>query len=284
MAISFYHQVLPIVVLYKQRIEESLTFLSLNQNLKEMDIRMDVFVYDNSPEKQYSQQLFEWENFNITYLHDQNNSGLSKAYNTGADKAKALGKKWVLLLDQDTTFPEEFLLVNEHSVIQHPDVSLFAPILKLKNEVLFSPCIAKHKRGYPPKDLSPGIHSLWHYSPVNSGMLISLDLFTSVGGYNEKVKIDFCDFQFLEKVRKINDQFYIMDTIALQDYSNFEYSAAKQKMRFTQYLEDAYNCEKPNFTDKLGFFYTVTRHALGLSVKLGDLSFMSLYIQKYIIH
>ena len=283
MIVSFYSQVLPIVVLYKQRIDQSLTLSTLNQNLTDLGIKMDIFLYDNSPEKQYDQHLFQWENFNITYLHDTKNSGLSKAYNTGADHAKTLKKKWILLLDQDTDFPAGFLKENQQSIIQHPDISLFAPMLKLKNDVLFSPCIAKHKRGYPPGHLYPGVYSLWYFSPVNSGMLISLALFDEVGGYNEKVKIDFCDFQFLEKVRKVNDKFYLIDATALQDFSSFELSSAKQKTRFIQYLEDALNCEKPGLADKFGFFYTVSRHALGLSLKLRDPSFFGLYVRNYLM-
>jgi len=279
----FYNRVLLVVVLYKQNISQSLTLMSLNEELVLLGIRMDVFIYDNSPDKQYDQNNFQWNNFDIFYVHDASNPGLSKAYNRGATKAEELEKEWLLLLDQDTTFPKEYLKENRDQVIAYPDTSLFVPLLKLKNGVLFSPCINKHKRGYPAGQLAPGKYNLWKYSPVNSGMLIRLSLFKAAGGYNEKVKIDFCDFQFLEKVREFKDDFHVINATGLQDFSAFDYSPEKQQARFTQYLEDAFNCEKPQFTDKLGFLYTVTRHALGLTVKLRSLKFIGLYIKNYLI-
>ena len=283
MSLSFYNQVLPIVVLYKQEISQSLTLISLDKNLEEIGINMDVYVYDNSPIRQYDKDSFQWNNFHVFYFHDPENSGLSKAYNAGAVKAAELKKEWILLLDQDTTFASGYLQENNLSVLNHPDINLFAPILKLKNSVIFSPCIAKHKRGYPPGRLVHGQYSLYDFSPVNSGMLIRLAMFHRVDGYNEKVKIDFCDFQFLEKFRLLSDSFYLINAVALQDFSNFEPSAAKQKVRFTQYLEDAYHCDKPSVSDKIGFLYAVTRHAVGLTVKMKNISFMSMYFSNYLI-
>lgn len=244
---------------------------------------MDVFIYDNTPEKQYDHESFTWNNFNVFYVHNPANPGLSKAYNNGAAKAAVLQKEWLLLLDQDTTFPEGYLEETRAAVTANSDISLFVPLLKLKNGVLFSPCINKHKRGYPAGSLSSGRYDLWKYAPVNSGMFIRLSLFDMVGGYNEKVKIDFCDFQFLDKVRLIQAEFYLINAVALQDFSAFEYSSEKQQIRFTQYLEDAFNCEKPLLGDKMGFLYTVTRHALGLSIKLRSFKFIGLYISKYLI-
>ena len=143
--------------------------------------------------------------------------------------------------------------------------------------------MAKHKRGYPAGQLIPGLHNLYKLSPVNSGLLVSLSLFERAGGYNEKVKVDFCDFQFLEKVRRIDARFYLMPMTALQDFSNAELSLSKQQYRFNIYLEDAVNCDKPEFSDKLGFFYAVTRHALGLSIKMRNFSFINMYLRKFLI-
>jgi glycosyltransferase involved in cell wall biosynthesis len=275
-------QILPVVVLYQQSIGQSLTLQSLQQNLERLGLRMDVFVYDNSPEPQAVEQSFAWKSFNVFYRHDPHNSGLSKAYNTAAVKARGLKKEWLLLLDQDTILPPNFFETYASAVRDNRHIKIFSPILKLESGKIFSPCLLKHKRGYPPKRISPGRHSLWTYSPVNSGMLVCLKLFFKVGGYNEKLKIDFCDFQFLEKVRKISPDFFLTTATGLQNYSNAEKSVQKQQLRFKMYLQDAINCDKPTFTDRIGFFYAVTRHAIGLSVKLRNLSFMWLYFNHYL--
>jgi len=273
---------MPIVVLYKQSIEQSVTLQTLNAGLKVANVTMDVFVYDNSPAKGSYAKKFRWNQFNIHYVPDQRNSGLSKAYNSGADAARALSKEWILLLDQDTSFPLNIFNNYFNAVAAHSAVSLFAPILKLSNGRIFSPCINKHKRGYPVEEISSGEYNLKQFSPVNSGILVKLDLFLRVGGYNENVKVDFCDFQFLEKVQKVNPSFYLIQSIALQDFSSDEVSVEKQMQRFKIYLEDARNCKKYTVADRLGFFYTVTRHAVGLTVKLRKVSFIKVYLLKYL--
>ena len=275
-------QTLPIVVLYGQKLEQSQTMQSLQQNLSSGQQQMDIFVYDNSPVAQHPKEQFQWNNFRVFYCHDASNSGLSKAYNEGAKMAARLGKDWLLLLDQDTSFPENVLERYEQAMAAHPAAKLFAPILKLHNGAIFSPSVVRHKRGYPPARLSPGIYSLYKYSPVNSGVLISLALFDKAGGYNERVKVDFCDFQFMERVRKVSPNIVVIDATAGQDFSNDEPSIEKQQRRFKIYLADAQNCYKPKIADKAGFFYTVTRHAFGLTYKMRSFSFLKMYFRYFL--
>ncbi|HMI00859.1 MAG TPA: glycosyltransferase [Pedobacter sp.] len=277
-----YSHVLPIVVLYRQTIEESSTLLSLNASLALLNLKMDLFIYDNSPEANVSDNHFSWRQFRVHYSHDPTNGGLSKAYNEGAKKAVQMNKKWLLLLDQDTSFAKTILSSYQVAVDNNPRVRLFAPILELSNGIIFSPCINKHKRGYPAKEISSGLHSLSKLSPVNSGILVDLNLFLEVGGYNENLKVDFCDFQFLEKIQKKESDFYVVDSVASQDFSSDEVSLQKQRHRFEIYLKDAINCEKTSLKDKLEFLYTVTRHTLGLTYKQKSLVFIKIYFLKYL--
>jgi len=280
----FYCQLLPVVVLYQQSIGQSLTLQSLQLNLERAAIRMDIFIYDNSTEPQAVENHFAWKSFNVYYTHDPQNAGLSKAYNAGAQKARLLKKEWLLLLDQDTIFSADFLEIYAHTVQENPQLKIFAPLLKLENEKIFSPCLKGHKRGYPPRKIASGKHRLSKYSPVNSGLLVSLGLFLKVGGYNEKLKIDFCDFQFLEKVIKVAPYFFLTTATGLQNYSNAEKSLQKQQHRFKMYLQDAIYCDKPSLADQIGFFYAVTRHTLGLTLKLRSFSFLRLYFHYYLTH
>ncbi|MEJ5961290.1 glycosyltransferase [Pedobacter immunditicola] len=280
----FYCQLLPVVVLYQQNIGQSLTLQSLQLNLERSGLRMDIFVYDNSPEPQAVEPEFPWKSFNVYYAHDPDNGGLSKAYNTAAVRARLLKKTWLLLLDQDTIFSVDFLEVYAHTVNENPQLEIFAPLLQLERGKIFSPCLLRHKRGYPPRKIASGKHRLSVYSPVNSGLLVSLNLFLKVGGYNEKLKIDFCDFQFLEKVRKVSPYFFLTTATGLQNYSNAEKSVQKQQHRFRMYLLDAINSDKPSLADEIGFFYAVTRHTLGLTIKLRSLSFLGLYFHYYLTH
>jgi GT2 family glycosyltransferase len=280
---SFYARMLPVVVLYQQSLEQSLTLQSLHQNLLELDLRMPILVYDNSKEPHSAEDNFNWKSFQVFYIHDPQNSGLSKAYNMAADKAMNLQKEWLFLLDQDTEFSAGSLQKYETSVRENAQINLFCPLLTLADGTIFSPARVKYKRGYPPKGIKSGLHNLCQYSPVNSGMLVRLTLFQGVGGYNEKIKVDFCDFQFIEKVRCLSPQFYLTSARGLQNFSSKELSVTKQQQRFKIYLQDAVNCEKRSLADHLGYFYTVTRHALGLTFKLRDFSFLKLYVFQFLI-
>ncbi len=280
---SFYTQILPVVVLYQQSLEESLTLQSLQQNLEGLNLRLPVFIYDNSVEPQSTVAYFLYKSFQVFYVHDPQNSGLSKAYNKAALKAEDLQKEWLLLLDQDTTFPSRSLQQYKKAVDENNGVNLFAPLLVLDDRRIFSPAKIRYKRGYSPKKITFGLHSLYDYSPVNSGLLVRLKLFQAVGGYNEKIKVDFCDFQFLEKVRRWSPEFMLIPLRTLQHFSHKEPSLKKQQERFKVYLQDAKHCEKQTLADHFGFFYTVTRHTLGLTVKLRDWSFLKLYFHHFLI-
>jgi glycosyltransferase involved in cell wall biosynthesis len=272
-----------VVVLYNCSLADSLTIQTINKELEIIDDYLDVMIYDNSPYSSETRQNLTYRRLNIFYFNDILNSGLSKAYNFGAKKADELRKPWLLLLDQDTTLPSGIFRDYFEAIQSQPEIKLFAPILKLNNGVIFSPCINRHKRGYPVKNISTGIHYLRKFTIVNSGMLISVALFKETGGYNELLKVDFCDFQFLEKVQTIESVFFLTKSIALQEFSNDEVSSEKQLRRFEIYLADAKNSEKHTFSDKIGFFYTVTRHTIGLTLKARKISFVRLYILKYLM-
>src|SRR5690606_3747179 len=215
---------------------------------------LSFYIYDNSAKPQVIS--LESEN-DIYYEHDCNNSGISRAYNQGAKYAKENNKKWILVLDQDTVLPIDWYIAYYQAVRDNYQLKLFAPILLIRNNVIFSPCKYKMKRGFHLDEITSGRHSLYKVSPVNSGMLISVKEFFAVGGYNEKVKLDFSDFQFIERFRKKNEFFYVVNLICNQDFSNDNPSVESQVFRFIYYVEGAYYFEKDGLKDKLQFLIVV---------------------------
>src|ERR1700761_7469844 len=91
------------IVLYKQNLTDSPSFISLTKSLKDLSV-CNLLVYDNSPYPHIvPEKLGMWE---ITYIHNANNDGISKAYNQAAVYAEKLNKEWLLFIDQDSVFPE----------------------------------------------------------------------------------------------------------------------------------------------------------------------------------
>src|ERR1700743_364915 len=95
---------LAVIVLNKTRLEDSKTFASLTACLKASSLQLDLLIYDNSPEYN-PDSVSGFPNWKITYMADTSNSGVSKAYNCAASLALASKKQWLLLFDQDTSFP-----------------------------------------------------------------------------------------------------------------------------------------------------------------------------------
>jgi hypothetical protein len=119
-------------------------------------------------------------------------------------------------------------------------------------------------------------------APVNSGMLVDLKAFYEVGGYNEKVKLDFSDFQFIERFRKVHKTFYVMDLICEQDFSDDEISCPAQAKRFRYYCEGARNIEKEGAWDWIQYNSFVFLRAVRLTIRYGNASFLRTYFNTFL--
>ncbi len=274
----FTEDFLIIIVIYKTSLEACESFQSVKA-MKPQRTNLNVFVYDNSPT---SQPIKNHEGLKITYLHDPMNSGVSKAYNTGAEHARNKGLSWLLLLDQDTSLPNSILGEYNKAINNNPEVKLFAPVLKLRDGNIFSPSRYRFKRGFFLKNIKPGIHSLLNFAPVNSGMLIETEAFFKVGGYNEKVKLDFADFQFIERFRRSFTDFFVLNVECEQDFSDDSSSAERQKVRFRYYCEGARNVENKTIWDWLQYNAVVFMRAIRLTFRFGKLNFLGTYYKNFL--
>lgn len=276
----FFQDLLIIIVKYNRELIECESFVSLYDVKLNEGEKLSVLVYDNSP---LPQKISEHKGFEIFYFHDALNPGISKAYNVGVQFAKDQQKKWALLLDQDTRIPNTVFHSYRQAITQNPNINLFVPILKLKSGRIFSPSRYRFKRGFFLKNISSGIHSLFRLAPVNSGMLIKTSTFFEVGGYNEKVKLDFADFQFIERLRKKHSDFFLIDEECIQDFSDNSSSISNQKIRFEFYCEGAKAIDKRSFLDWLQYNTIVLLRALRLTARFHSMFFLRTYVRKFLL-
>lgn len=274
-------KVLIVLVLYKIKLCESIAYNTLMAAINNMNCNKNIcfFVYDNSPNLNPPLNNSQV----VKYVHDSANGGLSKAYNSGALFANENNFEYILLSDQDTYFVKSFFYKLFESINNNPEIKIFAPILKLEDGRNFSPTLYKYKRGHPISLIPNKKYSLYTYSPVNSGMVIDRNFFLSVGGYNEKVRLDFADFQFIEKARRKTQFFYLLDVICLQEFSNDLIDIDALYNRFKLYCESAKNCYSPRFFDKLQYLYAVTRHGLGLTIRTKNNIFIKILFKDYLL-
>jgi rhamnosyltransferase len=198
LAVDFERDVLAVLVLFGRTLEESVTFQSLGEGLRRAGGRLELFVYDNSA---VAGPIVEPPEWSIEYRHDPSNPGVSQAYIEGARRAEALGKRWLLLLDQDTFFPPAALDAYLEAMRRSPAAELFAPVLRSGDRVV-SPCGYRFPLGTSLARIEPGVQPLQGKSVLNSGMCVSLAAYQEVGGHDPRIGLDFSDHEFIERFKR----------------------------------------------------------------------------------
>jgi hypothetical protein len=270
------NEVMLIIVLYNKKISD-LSIMAQNNFIREKNV--DTFIYDNSLKPQY---ITDIEGFNFYYAHDKSNAGVSKAYNIGIKKAKELNKKYVLLLDQDSSILasdlEKYLLLAE----RYGENYIYAPVMYSKNKI-YSPAYVNHFIGKV-QDLSTfiykEIYSLNQKSLINSGLMIPLKLIDLIGDFNENIKLDFSDFYFIEKYKKINQ-----DIILLDLYVQHSLSGNEGKNYLAEMLRYKYYCNGAKYfnisTNKFRLIPTF-RRMFRLIIKYKSLKPINIFINYFI--
>lgn len=208
-----------IIVVYNTSILECNTFKSLNNIELESNKKLNIIIYDNSPEKQTVKDTGHISI--ISYFHDRNNSGISIAYNLSAKTADNMNFKYLLFFDQDTTLPKYAMNSYLNAINLYIHIPLYAPILQSHGKII-SPAKYKFKRGSLPGKLTIGINSLKYLSPLNSGICVSINIFKDVGGYNELIPLDYSDFEFISRIKTKISSFIIVDITLGHKLSSFE--------------------------------------------------------------
>ena len=210
-------ETLAVLVLYKTPLSESITFVSLNQSLKKNNSTIDWFVYDNSPIS--NQDFKSSQDLKIIVRLDTSNPGVSKAYNEGFKVAKSLGKKWMLLLDQDTQFPSSTVEKYHEALNTYGQESCFVP--QLVDQVgIISPFKFRLGNGIRISSVMDGVQFFDRIQFVNSGLMISVNAFSQAGGYDEDFPLDFSDYAFIERIRTQYRSFVLVPLTAHHGHSS----------------------------------------------------------------
>lgn len=266
-------RILFVVVLYRTDYFTSATYKSI---LFE-ESQYHVYIFDNSPEP----QIIKDEN--VTYIHHPENPGLSFAYNEAARFAKEHNYEWMILLDQDTHFPKGLLNEYINCIHEHPDIHIIAPPVNVGRGKYMSPVKLWWKMGLISKNVPHGkTVSLYDYSPINSGMCISVKSFYRAGGYKSEVFLDYSDFQFIERVRRVSDKCFILNTEIYQEFSALVDDESKVLSRYKQFCLSLKYCDKPCVTDRLGFAVVVIKRGASLVFKTHSFKPIQIFFKHYL--
>jgi len=236
---DFLAEILAVMVLYRRSPADATTLQTLESALVTSGAFLDLFIHDNSPGAQPVDAVAA--PFCIEYFHDPSNPGVARAYNRGAQHAREQGKKWLLLLDQDTSFPADALQRYADAVAAKPGISLFAPRL-FADGVLCSPCAYFAGIGRHLRSVDAGPMRLKGRGILNSGMLVSLEAFEAIGGFDERIPLDFADHDFCRRFASRFGEAYILDMTCTHGFSDREDAPlASALARFAFFCQGARN-------------------------------------------
>lgn len=265
------------IVTYKEQFNKSITFNTLVESFKNSKLsdQINIFIYDNTPAIEVNHyETINLDNkdssIHLKYFTSKKNIGLARAYNFLANEATKESHEWIVLLDQDTTLPsnffESYYNTSENYYLQAPKV--------FSNNIMVSPAIYKNFRTQTIDDNIKSFLPFDNITCINSGLLINLNFFNEIGGYNESLFLDFCDHDFFHKVALDNvKKLGVIDCELHQDFSFNNHTIEQAKFRYKIFIKDlkAYSEKKNTF--KL-FLRVDLPHVLRLTYKYKSLSFI----------
>lgn len=196
------------VVVYNKEISESITC----QRIKEIDADIDILVLDNSEKANNNKKVCE-EN-EIRYISMEGNKGLSRAYNKAVENS--LDSDVIILLDDDTEVTEVYFDKLKEVVEAHPDIDIFAPIIKGQDGVIYSPnefdFLRNHFIASADQEVTQD-----SFNAIASCLAIRMRVFDNYR-FNEKLFVDQVDQFFFCEQRKLGRKFEKLNVEILQHF------------------------------------------------------------------
>lgn len=173
------------IVSYNPKIER------LENNIKAIFGQVDVvLIVDNN-----SQNIVEikkmLKKYKVLLMENDDNKGIATALNQLMIKAKNEGCDWVLTLDQDTVCEED--LVYQYKKILNNYASNIAIICPNIFETQTNKMVKRVKKDVEEVDRC-----------ITSAALTNIVAWQNVGGFDDKLFIDYVDYDFCEKLHKKN--------------------------------------------------------------------------------
>jgi len=153
-----------------------------------------IFVIDNTPNGVNKLENLRDEKTEIIYLNE--NTGIAHAQNVGIKKALEEGAEFVILSDDDTIYPinyvEEMVRVFEEK--KEEKIAAVAPLYKNELTGQLRPFITKTKFGFKKHFPTSGYHEV--FQAIASGLVLNCKYLTDIGLMREDFFMDWVDLEW----------------------------------------------------------------------------------------
>lgn len=234
---------------------------------------LNIFVFDNT-------DFHEWFDHHptlppfvrINYIRARDNPGISKAYNAIAEFSSMQRMDWIVFLDQDTALPENFYSVYS-GFAQSATKGIAVPTV-YSDRKLISPSYYRFFRTAEIRDVPQDSLKLQNITCINSGLMISVNDFYRIGKYNEKLRLDFCDHEFIERASKKIRDIHILNIRLYQDFSTDSNDISSALFRYGLFIKDLKTYQNIHHHNPLVLLLVDLPHLLRLTIQYRSLLFI----------
>jgi len=168
---------------------------NLRKLLDSIKFQVDkIFIIDNTPSFINGLEKFRDEKIDIFYLNE--NTGIAYAQNIGIKKALKEGADFIMISDDDTLYPENYVkeMMKVFEEKKEEKIAAVAPVYRNVITGKKRPFIKKEtfsfKKFYPDN----GYYEI--FQAISSGLILNIKYLKEIGLMNEKLFIDFVDLEW----------------------------------------------------------------------------------------
>lgn len=208
-------RVLAVLVLYRRRPEAAAAWETVREFLRGTGgIRLrHCLIYDNSPKRgAWAEDLPE----EVSVIWAPENRGTAGAYTAAVDLANAKDCDWLLLLDQDTELPADFLHLAERAIEITPAAAALVPRVR-HGMILVSPAVITAGGSVQP-DAAP-TNSRGTPTAISSGMVTRRDAVAAALPFPDAIWLDYVDHWMFLSFARQNLPMGLIDADLLHDLS-----------------------------------------------------------------
>jgi len=234
------HSVQIIIVIYKIKLQESISYKTLCDNISSFTYNYEILIYNNSPEIKIE------ESKNYFVINAEKNEMLAEAYNFALQRAIKNNKNWLLLLDQDTYITKEYFEQLNKSLNNCENYAAIIPKL-VSNKIHLSPkscCPLTGHWGIMNNIKKNGIIKNKSIQALNSAAVISVHALQKIGGFSVEFPLYELDYWVFYKLSKNKEMFYIMDVNLSHDLSMLNYRDKMTKIKYNSIIDAEFKFSK----------------------------------------
>ncbi|MBI4349901.1 MAG: glycosyltransferase [Elusimicrobia bacterium] len=266
-----------ILIVYNRKAGETRTLKALLRNYAEAPAAfsdLKLIIYDNSPEALKAPPALPFES---EYVHSAENKGLAEAYNYALGKAAETGRGWLLLLDQDSDLPGDFISALSRELRlagKDPAVYAVVPKMRYKGEY-FSPSKDLFGGTVRPIDMNhKGVCDFKAFA-IGSACAVRVSFLRGIGGFDEFYWLDFLDRWLFASINKRGGKVYVTDSVVEHELSILDYDRFMSEKRYANILtyETAFMREFKPGIERYVYYLRLVKRIVYLFFTAGNKSY-----------